>query len=162
MPDAGGNFSEDERSDRSRLEAEAAAMFTEVQRADSKATTLCGVNGGLLAIDATVLSVVPKHAWIPVTALVGAALLLGVALILAMSAIRPVLPRDGRLRVFTRSGTESRRPRADQRLRMQEERLALFTALAQRKFRIVRWSVDVTAVALAVAGAGLLLLYVTV
>lgn len=35
MPDARGNFSEDEHLDRGRLEAEAAAMFTKVQRAKS-------------------------------------------------------------------------------------------------------------------------------
>ncbi|MGW6888127.1 hypothetical protein [Streptomyces chartreusis] len=162
MPDARGNFSEDEQLERGRREAEAAAMFTEVQRADTKATTLCGVIGGLLAIDAAVLSVVPKSAWMSVTALAGAAVLLGVALVLAICAIRPVLPRGGRLRVFLCSGTESRRPPVDRQLRVQAERLELFTALAQRKFRIVRWSVDVTATALAVAGAGLLVLYITV
>ncbi|WP_318218762.1 Pycsar system effector family protein [Streptomyces sp. SCL15-6] len=143
-------------------------MFTEVQRADTKATTLCGVAGGLLAVDAAVLSGVPKSAWLPVAALVSAAVFLGLALFMAMVAIRPVLPREGGLRAFA---SPFRRHRAseslhtasvagmDEQVCTETERLELFMALAHQKFRAVKWAVDFTATALFVAGIGLLLLY---
>ncbi|UUU23751.1 Pycsar system effector family protein [Streptomyces sp. DSM 40750] len=172
MPDPGGNVSADEQVRCSRLEAEAAGMFAEVQRADTKAATLCGLIGGLLAVDAMVLSAVWKSTWMPVAALVGAAVLLGVALIMTMWAIRPVLPPGGRLRTFACSAADPGRtetagadpvmPEADRHQQMQAERLALFTTLAQRKFTILRWAVDVTAAALTMAGAGLLILYITI
>lgn len=41
------------------------------------------------------------------------------------------------------------------------ERLALYSGLAQRKFRAVKRAVDLTATALGVAGIGLLSVYIT-
>jgi hypothetical protein len=154
-----------------RLRDEAAGMFTEVQRADTKATTLCGLAGGLLAVDAAALSTMSRSAWLAVAVLAVSGVLLGVALIMAMTAIRPVLPREGRLRIFACSA--SGLCRADARLpadamtvsvghlRAEAERLALFTVLAQRKFRAVKWAVDFTTSALVMAGFGLLILYST-
>lgn len=154
-----------------RLGAHAAEMFTEVQRADTKATTLCGVAGGLLAVDTAVLSTVPKSGWLPAAALACAAVLLGMSLVAALSAIRPVLPQGGGLRVFARSAADSSQPEgvvsafqamsSGEYLLAEAERLALFTALARRKFRAVRWAVDFTATSVAVAGIGLLSLYIT-
>ncbi|MFE2471659.1 Pycsar system effector family protein [Streptomyces mirabilis] len=147
-------------------------MFVEVQRADTKATTLCGVAGGLLAVDAAVLSSVPRSDWLPVAALACAAILLGLALVVAMSAIRPVVPRGGELRAFAGAVPGQGRPEevlsafsvmsAGEHLRAEAERLVSFAALAQRKFRAVKWAVDFTAAAVAVAGIGLLSLYISV
>nr|WP_143657489.1 Pycsar system effector family protein [Streptomyces sp. alain-838] len=155
-----------------RLRSEAAGMFAEVQRADTKATALCGVAGGLLAVDAAVLSGSSTSAGLPVAALALAAVLLGLALCMAMAAIRPVLPREGGLRTFTgpppprhRVSQEQRvaslAQGVDEQLRLEAERLELFMSLAHHKFRAVKWAVDFTATALIVAGIGLLLLYLT-
>ncbi|WP_062644569.1 Pycsar system effector family protein [Streptomyces maremycinicus] len=172
MPDTGENSRADEQVNCTRLEGEAAGMFTELQRADTKATALCGLIGGLLAVDAMALSAVSESPRMPVAALVGAAVLLGVALMMTMVAIRPALPPGGRLRAFVCSVAHSGPPEtaernpaaleADRHLLLQAERLALFTTLAQRKFRILRWAVDVTAAALTMAGTGLLILYITI
>ncbi|MFB6755724.1 hypothetical protein ACFCX6_32960 [Streptomyces sp. NPDC056353] len=148
-------------------------MFTEVQRADTKATTLCGVAGGLLTVDAAVLMGIHTSAWLPMTALACAAVFLGLALLMAMVAIRPVLPREGGLRTFTRLPSDGRRtgenqPAAsavgvgvDERTHAETERLKLFMSLAYQKFRAVKWAVDFTATGLIMAGIGLLLLYLT-
>ncbi|MFF1263561.1 Pycsar system effector family protein [Streptomyces sp. NPDC058321] len=146
-------------------------MFVEVQRSDTKATTLCGVTGGLLAVDAAALSTVPRASWLPVAALACAAVLLGTALVVALSAIRPVLPRRGGLRTFAGPVPEQGRAEevvstfsamgSGQRVLAEAERLVLFAGLAQRKFRAVKWAVDLTATALGMAGIGLLSAYIT-
>lgn len=170
MRDGGGSF--EPVNFLHRLRGEAADMFTEVQRADAKATALCGVAGGLLAVDAAILSGLRTSAGLPVTALALAAVLLGLALGMAMVAIRPVLPRNGGLQTFTGPPPPHRRthheqPAAalaravDEQLRAEAERLELFMALAHHKFRAVKWAVDFTATALIVAGIGLLLPYLT-
>lgn len=147
-------------------------MFVEVQRADTKATALCGVTGGLLAVVAGTALSTPVGA----SSMLGAALslvgaLLGAALISALRALRPVFPKDNRLvwrGSFLRQ--ESRcvqvptafvlcRVSSAERLPCEAERLALLTALARRKFRAIRGSVDLTVAALGVAGLGLLLVF---
>lgn len=45
--------------------------------------------------------------------------------------------------------------------RAEAERLVLFAGLAQRKFRAVKWAVDLTATAIGMAGIGLLSGYIT-
>lgn len=154
-----------------RVEDAAARVFVEVQRADTKATTLCGVAGALLAVDAAALSRVPASGWMSVAVLACAAVLLGVALVVALSAIRPVVPREGRLRLFAGSAPARGGPEevvsafsgmsADEYVRAEAERLMVLAGLAQRKFRAVKWSVDFTASAVAVAGIGLLSIYIT-
>ncbi|MGW2785939.1 Pycsar system effector family protein [Streptomyces populi] len=171
MPDADRGLAPAVCLDCRRLGDAAAEMFVEVQRADTKATALCGVAGALLAMDAAALSSMPGVDWISKTALACAAALLGVALIAALSAIRPVVPRGGELRVFAGSapvqaGTEEAESAfsaagAGERARAEAERLTLFTGLAQRKFRAVKWAADCTASAIAVAGIGLLIPYIT-
>ncbi|MCL7370563.1 hypothetical protein [Streptomyces ardesiacus] len=148
-------------------------MFTEVQRADTKATTLCGVAGGLLTVDAAVLVGIHTSAWLPMTALACAAVFLGLALLMAMVAIRPVLPREGGLRTFTCLPSDGRRAGenqpavsavgvgVDEQTRAETERLELFMSLAHQKFGAVKWAVDFTATGLIMAGIGLLLLYLT-
>ncbi|MFF3459695.1 Pycsar system effector family protein [Streptomyces sp. NPDC002730] len=171
VPDASGIFTPAHCLGCRRLGDAAAGMFVEVQRADTKATTLCGVAGALLAVDAAALSSVPRSGWLSVTALACAAVLLGVALVVALSAIRPVVPRDGEFRVFAGSVPGQGGPEevlsafsgmsAGEHVRAEAERLVLFAGLAQRKFRAVKWAVDFTATAVAVAGIGLLSIYIT-
>ncbi|MEU6547912.1 Pycsar system effector family protein [Streptomyces nigra] len=153
-----------------RVEDAAARVFVEVQRADTKATTLCGVAGALLAADAAALSGAPASGWMSVAALACAAVLLGVALVVALSAIRPVVPREGRFRPFAGSapadgGTEevvsAFSGGVDEYVRAEAERLMVLAGLAQRKFRAVKWAVDLTATAVGMAGIGLLSVYIT-
>ncbi|ATW46679.1 hypothetical protein CGZ69_00155 [Streptomyces peucetius subsp. caesius ATCC 27952] len=148
------------------------AMFVEVQRADTKATALCGVTGGLLAVVAgTALSTPVGSSWMLGVALALVGALLGAALVLALRALRPVFPKDDRLVwqgsllrqgsacvhaptafVLCRVSSAEGRP-------CEAERLALLTALARRKFRAISGSVDLTVAALGVAGLGLLLVF---
>lgn len=75
--------------------------LAEVQRADTKATTLCGVAGGLLALSVAALA---QKTGIPLGAVFGLAassLLLVAAVGAALLALRPVLPRGGLRRVLT-------------------------------------------------------------
>lgn len=120
MSDMGETFGSAGLSAGQRLRAEAAEVFTEVQRADGKGTTLCGVTGGLLTVDAAVLSSAPKGSWLPVAALACTAALLGVTLIAAVSAIRPVLPRSGGFKVLACPTAGSARP---------EEALSVITVM---------------------------------
>ncbi|MFE1947080.1 Pycsar system effector family protein [Streptomyces massasporeus] len=167
MSDIGEGFGSTGLVGRGWLEAKAAEMFTEVQRADTKATALCGVAGGLLAVDAAAVSALPSAGGLSAAVLAGVAVLLGLSLIAALSAIRPVLPRGGRLRVFAREAVDCSRSEevlsavaamsVDGPVRAEAERLALFTALAGRKFRAVRRAADLLAAAVALAGIGLLI-----
>jgi hypothetical protein len=169
VPDIGEDFSSTGLMGRHWLEAKAAEMFTEVQRADTKATALCGVAGGLLAVDAAAVSALPSAGGLLAAVLAGVAVLLGMSLVAALSAIRPVLPRGGRLRLFARSAVDCSRSEevlsafvamsVDGPVRVEAERLALLTALAGRKFRAVRRAVDFTAAAVTLAGIGLLIAY---
>jgi hypothetical protein len=169
VPHIGEDFGATCSVGRRWLEAKAAEMFTEVQRADTKAASLCGVAGGLLAVDAAALSTLPSSRHFLGTVLAGVAVLLGMSLVAALSAIRPVLPRGGRLRVFAHCAVDCSRPadvlsafaamNADGPVRAEAERLALLTALAGRKFRAVRWAVDLTATAVTLAGIALLIAY---
>ncbi|MFD7408581.1 Pycsar system effector family protein [Streptomyces sp. NPDC059866] len=171
MADAGGGFIPVDCLGCRRLGDAAAEMFVEVQRSDTKATTLCGVTGGLLTVDAAALSTVPWSRWLPVAALACAAALLGMALVVALFAIRPVLPRRGGLRTFAgpvpeQGGAEDivsafSAMGSGQRVLAEAEQLVLFARLAQRKFRAVRWAVDLTATAVGMAGIGLLSAYIT-
>ncbi|MEU9117266.1 Pycsar system effector family protein [Streptomyces sp. NPDC048483] len=145
-------------------------MFVEVQRADGKATALCGVAGGLLAVAGAALAALPDGARLPAAALACACLLLGLALSAAVSAIRPVLPGD---RAFTglegicRGSTAEdvvaafqAMGRLDQ-LRMEADRLAVLASLARRKFRAIKVAVDLIVTAILVAGMGLLITYIS-
>lgn len=171
MVDTGEGFTSADCRDSRRFGDAAAEMFVEVQRSDTKATTLCGVTGGLLAVDAAALSAAPRPSWLPGAALACAAVLLGIALVVALSAIRPVLPRRGGLRTFAgpvpeQGGAEEfvsafAAMGSGQRVLAEAEQLVLFAGLAQRKFRAVKWAVDLTAAAVGVAGIGLLSVYIT-
>ncbi|MDX6758413.1 MULTISPECIES: hypothetical protein [Streptomyces] len=141
-------------------------MFVEVQRADTKATALCGVTGALLAITAGMAVSTPvgsSRLLSAAVALVGT--LLGAALISALRALRPAFPKDDGLvwrEEFVAGGSGSghaptsvpRRP-----VNCTEEREAALTALARRKFRAIKVAVDLTVAAISVAGSVLLLTF---
>ncbi|MFJ7961700.1 hypothetical protein ACIQ62_35970 [Streptomyces sp. NPDC096319] len=135
------------------LRARNAELFVEVQRADTKATALCGVAGGLLALVAGVWVASGGGPLGPVLAVV--AVLLGSAVGTALMALRPVLPRGAVFGWGAGGGAQ----RADVASLTHQEvgRLAVFEVLARRKFGAVRWSVDLVVAALAVAGMGLLI-----
>ncbi|WP_129837905.1 Pycsar system effector family protein [Streptomyces sp. RFCAC02] len=171
MSDIDGSCTATEHRAGHGLATEAAVMFTEVQRADSKATTLCGVAGGMLGVDIAALSAVRECGGLPLITQTTATILLAVALITAMYAIRPALPRDGRLRTFACTApandqSESGWPACSvvcggDHLRAEAARLAMFTTLAQQKFRAIKWAVDFVATATTVATLGLLIPYVS-
>lgn len=78
-----------------RLQGHAERAFVEVQRADTKATALCGIAGGLLAAGVAVLTSAHGMPLIGVFSLVLMCLLLMAAIGAALLALRPVVPRAG-------------------------------------------------------------------
>ncbi|MGW3425984.1 Pycsar system effector family protein [Streptomyces phaeochromogenes] len=157
-----------DRQEVQRIRALAADMVVELQRADGKATALCGAAGGLLTVGVAMLSGLGAAPWALVAALLSASMLLVVAVGAALWALRPVLPqtgspgalfgvpRRGDIRPLVASLAEM--SDADQ-LRLEEERLAVLAVLARRKFRAVRAAVDLVVAALTMAGIGLLIPY---
>jgi hypothetical protein len=145
-------------------------MFVEVQRADTKSTALCGVTGALLAITAgTALStpVGSSHLLSAAVALVGT--LLGAALVSALTALRPIFPKDDGL-VWREEfvGGESGSMHASASIARRaanctelSEREAALTTLARRKFRAIKVAVDLTVAAISMAGLVLLLTFLT-
>ncbi|MFB7360291.1 hypothetical protein [Streptomyces gardneri] len=140
------------------LRARNAELFVEVQRADTKATALCGVAGGLLALIAGVWVASPDGDPLgPVLAVV--AVLLGSAVGAALMALRPVLPRGAAFGWGARDAVQ--RTDVESLTHQEVGRLAVFEVLARRKFGAVRWSVDLVVAALAMAGMGLLIVLLT-
>src|SRR4051794_29311442 len=74
--------------------------FTEVQGADMKATTLCGVAGGLLGLSVAALTQKVSSSSGVVLVLAANSLLLVAAVAAALLALRPVLPAGGLRRVL--------------------------------------------------------------
>lgn len=79
-----------------RLRAMAADMVVELQRADAKATAVCGAAAGLLTAGVATLCGVNAPSGLEV-ALLSTSLLLTAAVGAALWALRPVLPRPVRL-----------------------------------------------------------------
>jgi hypothetical protein len=150
------------------LRERAADAFTEVQRADTKATALCAVAGGLLTVDVAVLSQVGSRSWLLVCGLAVVCVLLGVAVGVALRVLRPVVPKAGLCEelavgtgardaeTFVSAATEVS---LGVERRMAAGRLWMLTALADRKLRAVRVAVDLVLAALIMAGLGLLITY---
>ncbi|GAA2963930.1 hypothetical protein GCM10010518_58170 [Kitasatospora cinereorecta] len=140
--------------------------FAEVQRADTKATTLCGVAGGLLALSVAALTQKTSVALGAVFVLAVSCLLLVAAVGAALLALRPVLPRGGLRRVLAGGscghgecgpGASSRLTSPVVRREREELRLQALSQLADRKLRLVRLAGDLVLAALLVAGMGLLI-----
>ncbi|MFJ8159146.1 hypothetical protein [Streptomyces sp. NPDC094468] len=139
--------------------------FAEVQRADTKATTLCGVAGGLLALSVAALTQKTGIAPGAVFVLAASSLLLVAAVGAALLVLRPVLPSGGLSRVLTEAscGHDGCAPGASGllassgvRREREELRLQALSQLADRKLRLVRAAGDLVLAALLVAGMGLL------
>lgn len=139
--------------------------FTEVQRTDTKATTLCGVAGGLLALSVAALSQRASIRSGTVLVLTVSCLLLVAAVSVALLALRPVLPAGGLRRVLVGElcghgacGPVSSSSVTSPIVRREEAELRLraLSRLADRKFRLVRFAGDLVLAALIVAGMGLL------
>lgn len=153
-----------------KLSARCTEMFVEVQRADGKATALCGVAGGLLAVAGAALAALPEGARLAAAALACACLLLGLALGAAVSAIRPVLPGEHAftgLEGICRGSTVEdvvaafqAMSRLDQ-LRIEADRLAVLASLARKKFKAIKVAVDLIVTSVLVAGIGLLITFVS-
>ncbi|MFJ1563493.1 hypothetical protein ACIOG8_04575 [Streptomyces erythrochromogenes] len=142
-------------------------MFVEVQRADAKATALCGVTGALLAIVAgTALSTPVGSSRLLQAAVALVGTLLGAALVSALTALRPAFPKEDGLvwyEEFVGGGSGSGHtsvsvPRPMNCTEGRERETAL-TTLARRKFRAIKVAVDLTVAAISVAGSVLLLTF---
>jgi len=136
------------------------ACIVEVQRADTKATALCGVAGGLLAVGVAVLSGVGEMPRAVVCSLVLVFVLLVAAVGAALLALRPVVPKTGLDSELVGEVTPLRgvtvvSGRRIER-RLETRRLHVLARLADRKLRSVRIAVDLVLSALLVAGMGLL------
>ncbi|WP_381803934.1 Pycsar system effector family protein [Streptomyces niveus] len=151
-----------------RLRAMAAGMVVELQRADAKATALCGAAGGLLTAGVAMLSGIDAPRGL-VVALLLASLLMAAAVGTALWALRPALPRTGApgellgLRREADAGSLVASFAEMNNARQQhlaEERLSVMAVLARRKFRAVRLTVDLVVVALTIAGIRLLSSYI--
>lgn len=152
-----------------RMRARTGELFVEVQRADSKATVVCGLAGGLLAVGVAALSTVGSSAWPAKIAFALACGGLAAALVAALLALRPVLPRDRTL-----TGLDGPCPGKDPdavvaalafldhqgQVRADAFQVARLAALAHRKFKIIKLAVDLTIITLGLAGMGLLITYV--
>ncbi|MFJ9981519.1 hypothetical protein [Streptomyces cyaneofuscatus] len=145
-----------------RLQGHAQRAFVEVQRADTKATALCGIAGGLLAAGVAVLSSAHGMAPIAVFFLVLMCLLLMAAIGAALLALRPVVPSAGlhtelmgEALVHHRDGV-SRTTHWELERHIEDRRLRVLAWLADRKLRAARLSVDFALAALLMAGMCLL------
>ncbi|MFH9009017.1 Pycsar system effector family protein [Streptomyces afghaniensis] len=150
-----------------RLRAMAADMVVELQRADAKATAVCGAAGGLLTVGVAMLCGVDAPQGLVVAFLLASSLL-AAAVGTALWALRPVLPRTGApgellgLRRGADAGllvASFAEMSSARQQHLAEKRLAVMAVLARRKFRAVRLAVDLVVVALAMAGIGLLITY---
>ncbi|WP_139216407.1 hypothetical protein [Streptomyces sp. CC77] len=145
-----------------RLQGHADRALVEIQRADTKATALCGIAGGLLAAGVAVLSGSDGMPLLAVVSLVLMCLSLIAALGAALLTLRPVMPRSGlraklmsEATAYDRAGA-SAAARGELERHVEAHRLHLLAWLADRKLRSVRLAVDLALVALPMAGMCLL------
>ncbi|MHB6911584.1 hypothetical protein [Streptomyces sp. DB-54] len=145
-----------------RLQRHAERAFVEVQRADTKATTMCGVAGGLLAAGIAVLSTAHGMPLLAVISLVLMCLLLLAAIAASLLTMRPVVPRSGlRAELMSEAVVHcqvgvSAAARGELEQHVETRRLEVLAWLADRKFRAARLAVDFALAALLMAGMCLL------
>ncbi|MFG2944675.1 hypothetical protein [Streptomyces adustus] len=145
-----------------RLQGRTERAFVEVQRADTKATALCGIAGGLLAAGIAVLSSTRDMPMIGMFLLVLMCLLLMASIGAALLALRPAVPGVGlraelvgETAVGHRIGV-SAVARVELEQHAETRRLHVFAWLADRKLRAARLAVDFALAALLMAGMCLL------
>ncbi|MEU9145412.1 hypothetical protein [Streptomyces sp. NPDC048349] len=146
-----------------RLQGHAERAFVEVQRADTKATALCGIACGLLAGGVAVLSSAHGMPVIGVCSLVLMCLLLMAAIGAALLALRPVIPMAGlHAELMGESAVHpqvvgmSTAARGELERHVETRRLQVLAWLADRKLRAARVAVDFALAALLMAGMCLL------
>lgn len=146
----------------------ASYAFTEVQRADVKATVLCGVSGALLGVGVVGLTGAGGVPWVLACSLVVACVLLGLSVGVSLWAIRPVIPVGGFQHELAGSGgargleefvAAVERGGAAEEQWWEVRRLWVLSVLAGRKLVWVRLGVDLVISALVVAGLGVLITY---
>lgn len=149
-----------------RMRTRTAELFVEVQRADTKATVLCGLDVALLAVVVAALPVAAEAGWVVRTTLAVMCAGAAAALVAALLALRPVLPGGTAL-----TGMDGPCPdevpeavvsaaawqAAGGRHQADARNVARLAALAHRKFRIIKVAVDLTVITLGVAGIGVLI-----
>lgn len=148
------------------LREHAGAAFAELQRADAKATAVCGIAGGLLTVCIGMLSRLGGLPWPLMSMLVLACLLLAGGVSAALWVLRPVAPQMGLRRELV-GGTDApdveaftiaaSRRNAEAEQRAQARRLWMLAHLAGRKLRMIRLAVDLVVMATVLAGTGLLI-----
>ncbi|MFD9545062.1 Pycsar system effector family protein [Streptomyces sp. NPDC060022] len=147
----------------------ASYAFTEVQRADVKATVLCGVAGALLGVGVVCLTGTGGVPWVLACSLTVVCVLLGLSVGVSLWAIRPVIPAGGFQRELAGCGgvrglgefvAAVRRGGAVEEQWWEVRRLWVLSELAGRKLMWVRLGVDLVIAALIVAGLGVLITYV--
>ncbi|WP_051742279.1 Pycsar system effector family protein [Kitasatospora sp. MBT66] len=148
------------------LGARCAAVLVELQRADGKAAALCALSGGMLAAVVAAAPSWSTGAALPTAAVLCGCVLLAAAAAAALLAIRPVLPQGrlsagfGSLRSGSPTAGDLAGPAPLDRaglIDLETRRLQCLAALAERKFRAIRASVDLIAAAGTVTGIGLLI-----
>lgn len=152
-----------------RVRELASDLMVELQRADGKATGVCAAAAGFLTAGVALLATFRSGPAVLVATLVSSCVLLALAVGAALWAVRPVLPRACSPAALIGPGGGLSRGlvvasiaqlNGEQQLRVEETRLAVLARLARRKFWVVRLAVDLMVAALAVAGMGLLSVYV--
>jgi hypothetical protein len=145
-----------------RLQGHAERAFVEIQRADTKATALCGIAGGLLVAGVAVLSSADGMPQLTAILLVPMCLLLMAAIGAALLTLRPSVPRSGlhaelisEAIVHQQTGVNAV-AQGELERHVEARRLQVLAWLADRKLRAVRLSVDFALAALAMAGMCLL------
>ncbi|BCM70522.1 MULTISPECIES: hypothetical protein [Streptomyces] len=145
-----------------RIQGHAERALVEVQRADTKATALCGIAGGLLAAGVAVLSSADGMPLLAVISLVLMCLLLIAAIGAALLTLRPVVPRSGlRAELMSEAVVSDRvgvsaAARGELERHVEAHRLQVPAWLADRKLRAARLAVDFALAALSMAGICLL------
>ncbi|MFJ2554065.1 MULTISPECIES: hypothetical protein [unclassified Streptomyces] len=145
-----------------RLQGHAERAFVEVQRADTKATALCGIAGGLLAAGVAVLSSTRGMPLIGIFPLVLMCLLLMASIAAALVTLRPVVPRVGLHAELVGEALVDHRidvsaiARVELEQHVEARRLHVLAWLADRKLRAARLAADFALAALVMAGICLL------
>lgn len=145
-----------------RLRGHAERAFTEVQRADAKATALCATAGGLLAVGIAVLTSTNDLPGPGFLSLVSMCLLSLFAMMAALLVLRPVVTGVGlQTELLAEAAVHlgpgvSTTTRAELERHGMERRLRVLSSLADRKLRAARLSVDFTLASLLMAGICLL------
>ncbi len=142
-----------------------ADVFVEVQRADTKATTLCAVAGGLAAVTVALASQHPMAGALSTCLLYLGGGLQVLASAAAVAVLRPSAQSTGSLFLPSAGRTVAEVVAAEARsaedtLHVAAERYVMLSLLARRKFRLLRWAVDALSAAVVTTTIAVLLAWI--